>query len=207
MARAGEKVGLLDADIHGPSVPTLMGIHEKPLMEGDQFLPFEREGVKAMSIGFLVDPRSALVWRGLMVQKAIRQLFSDVKWGDLDILIVDMPPGTGDIPLTINQWVPLSGGMIVATSDPLAMADAVKGAEMLKKMHVPLLGFIENMSHIDCPHCGGGVPLVEESLVSKEAKTQGVPLLGSIPFDKKLRMKGASSEIIEKIFDGIIKGL
>jgi len=196
----GLKVGLLDADIHGPSLPTLMGDMGTPSLTGSKIQPFMRDGLKAMSIGFLVEHNSALIWRGLMVQKAIKQLLFDVDWGDLDVLVVDMPPGTGDIPLTINQWVPLAGGVVVSTSDPLSLADTIKGVQMLKKMGIPFWGFIENMSHIVCPHCAEDISLVHASLVQEEAQKSGDPFLGSIPFDRGLRFGHEMASSVQQAF-------
>ena len=181
------KVGLLDADIHGSSLPTLMGIQKTPLMEEGKFLPHTKGGVKGMSMGFLVDPTQPIVWRGLMVQKALRQFFMDVSWGSLDLLIIDMPPGTGDIPLTLSKWIPMDGNLVVSTSDPLALSDAVRGARMSQKMGVPLLGFVENMALVSCPQCGEEISLGAGSSVEDISKAEGLPFLGSLPFDINLR--------------------
>lgn len=199
----GLRVGLLDADIHGPSLPILMGDMGKPQLTGSKIQPFTKDGLRAMSMGFLIEPNSALIWRGLMVQKAIKQLLFDVAWGDLDVLLIDMPPGTGDIPLTINQWVPLAGGIVVSTSDPLSLADTIKGVQMLKKMGIPFWGFVENMSHIVCPHCQGDISLVHTSLVQEQARKEGDPFLGSIPFDRALRFGDEMTAPVHQAFKEI----
>jgi ATP-binding protein involved in chromosome partitioning len=199
------RVGLLDADIHGPSLPTLMGLMEKPQIVENKIVPLLKDGLKAMSMGFLVDPQSALIWRGLMVQKAIKQLLFDVEWGNLDVLVIDMPPGTGDIPLTINQLVPLSGGIVVSTSDPLSLVDGVKGVAMLKKMGIPFWGFIENMAHLVCPQCETHISLSHDSLVEKEAVRVGDAFLGSIPFDQGLRFGGAMMASSKDAFKDIVR--
>ena len=205
--RKSLSVGLLDADIYGPSIPTLIGNNEVPSMKNNRFIPLMSSHLKTMSIGFLIDPKSPIIWRGLLVQKALRQLLEDVEWGELDLLIVDMPPGTGDIPLTLHQWVPLSGGIIVSISDPLSWADAYKGRQMLKKMSIPFMGYVENMSHVGCPHCHQSISLVEKSFVEAEAKKEGDPFLGSIPFDRSLRFGESLSKGNETLFSQIAENV
>jgi ATP-binding protein involved in chromosome partitioning len=150
----GFKVGLLDADIYGPSVPRLLGITEKPQMDGGKLAPIVKFGLKAMSIGFLVEEDTPMIWRGPMVQSALTQMMNDVAWAPLDILVIDMPPGTGDAQLTIAQRVPLKGAVIVSTPQDIALIDARKGLAMFRKIQVPVLGIVENMSTYVCPHCG-----------------------------------------------------
>ncbi len=150
----GKKVGLLDADIYGPSVPRLLGLKERPRVEGKKVRPLEAFGLKAMSIGFLVEEDTPMVWRGPMVVGALSQLIADVDWGTLDVLVVDMPPGTGDVQLTLAQRVPLAGAVIVSTPQDIALVDARKGIAMFQKTEVPILGVVENMSVFICPHCG-----------------------------------------------------
>lgn len=196
-------VGLLDADIYGPSIPTLIGRTEPPGMQGNRFIPIPYNRLKVMSIGFLVDPKSPIIWRGLLVQKALRQLLKDVEWGNLDLLIVDMPPGTGDIPLTLHQWVPLAGGIIVSISDSLSWADAYKGRQMLKRMNIPFIGYIENMSALECPHCHQSIDLVHKSFIEEEAQKEEDCLLGSVPFDRSLRLGETLSKQSELILEPI----
>ena len=151
----GLRVGLLDADIYGPSVPRLTGIREKPQLDDDRkMIPIQRFGLAIMSIGFLVEEDTAMIWRGPMVMSAITQMLRDVAWGTLDILVVDMPPGTGDAQLTLAQNVPLKGAVIISTPQDLSLIDARRGLAMFKKVNVPVLGIVENMSYFQCPHCG-----------------------------------------------------
>ena len=154
LAMDGAKVGLLDADVYGPSAPLMFGIHERPKVIDNKLQPLERYGVKVMSIGFLVDPMEAVIWRGPMASGAVKQFMSDVNWGELDYLVFDLPPGTGDIQLTLVQTIPLTGAVIVTTPQDVALADVRKGLMMFNKVNVPLLGIIENMSYFVCSHCG-----------------------------------------------------
>lgn len=203
LSKEGLSVGILDADIYGPSLPTLIGKTTLPPMQNDRFVPVTYESLKIMSMGFLVDPKSPIIWRGLLIQKALRQLLEDVEWGGLDLLIVDMPPGTGDIPLTFHQWVPLSGGIVISISDPLSWSDAYKGRQMLKRMNIPFIGYVENMSHLECPNCHKSIHLVKESFVESEAEKDGDVLLGSVPFDRSLRLGEELSKESQKIFQKI----
>ena len=155
MRDQGLRVGLLDADIYGPSVPRLTGIREKPQLNADKkMIPITRFGLSIMSIGFLVEEDTAMIWRGPMVMSAITQMLRDVAWGTLDVLVVDMPPGTGDAQLTLAQNVPLKGAIIISTPQDLSLIDARRGLAMFKKVNVPVLGIVENMSYFQCPHCG-----------------------------------------------------
>ena len=155
LSSLGLKVGLLDADIYGPSIPRLLGIQGKPkLLEGRILEPMEAYGLKVMSIGFLVDEEAAMIWRGPMVMSAITQMLREVAWGDLDVLVVDMPPGTGDAQLTMAQATPLAGAVIVSTPQDLALIDARRGVSMFKRVEIPILGIVENMATFICPHCG-----------------------------------------------------
>jgi ATP-binding protein involved in chromosome partitioning len=192
LARGGKKTGLLDADIYGPSVPRLTGIGmRKPEMKDEKLQPLEAHGLKVMSIGFMVDGEAPLVWRGPMVQTALYQMLRDVSWGSaaepLDVLVVDMPPGTGDAQLTLAQKVPLAGAVIVSTPQDLALADARKGIEMFRKVHVPILGLIENMSTYICSQCGHEEHIFGHGGAKAEAEKQGVPFLGEIPLDIAIR--------------------
>ncbi len=189
LKRQGLKVGVLDADVYGPSMPRLFGIKGKPQMAADgvKLAPMENYGVKVMSIGFLVEDDAPIVWRGPMVMSAIKQLLEDVDWGDLDVLVVDMPPGTGDAQLTLAQSVPLAGAIIVSTPQDLALIDARRGIAMFQQVHVPLIGVVENMSYFLCPHCGGRSDLFGHGGARHEAERLGVPFLGEAPLHMSIR--------------------
>jgi ATP-binding protein involved in chromosome partitioning len=194
LAERGARVGLLDADIYGPSIPLMMGVDDRPDLDatGRSILPFDRWGVKFMSLGFLVDKDAAVIWRGPMVMKAIDQLLRDVLWGDLDVLVVDMPPGTGDAQLTLSQKVRLSGAVIVTTPQDVALADAIKGVSMFRKVGVPVLGIVENMSFFHCPHCGNRSDVFGHGGGRREAIRLDAPFLGEIPLDASIREGGDS---------------
>ncbi|MEM8551075.1 MAG: P-loop NTPase [Pseudomonadota bacterium] len=187
LARTGWRVGLLDADIYGPSVPTLVGAQDhKP--SGDKgFAPFEASGIKAMSIGFLVPAEKAVVWRGPMVTGALNQLLRDTAWGTLDCLIIDMPPGTGDIQLSLAQQTPLTGAVVVTTPQDLALLDVRKAMQMFGAVNVPILGMVENMSAFVCPKCGEVTAIFGEGGGEREAQAAGVPFLGRIPLTMAIR--------------------
>jgi len=189
LARLGLKVGVLDADVFGPSMPRLLGITEKPDLapDGHKLKPLEKYGVKVMSIGFLVEEGAAIVWRGPMVMSALTQFLREVDWGELDVLVVDMPPGTGDAQLTMAQNVPLSGALIVSTPQDLSLIDARRGIAMFKQVAVPLLGVVENMSYFVCPHCGGRTDIFAHGGARHEAEAHGAPFLGEIPLDVTIR--------------------
>ena len=197
MALNGLKVGLLDADIYGPSIPRMMHVTGKPeTTDGKKMIPFERYGVKMMSMGFLIAEDAPMIWRGPMVHSAIQQLFRDVLWGDLDIIVADMPPGTGDAQLTMAQQVPLSGVVIVSTPQDIALLDARKGLNMFRRVDVPVLGLIENMSTFQCPHCGEHTHIFNHGGARDEAVKLGVPFLGELPLDIKVRETSDSGEPI-----------
>ena len=181
------KVGILDADIYGPSLPKLTGISNKPKSNGNKIIPHNAFGLQAMSIGYLVPEDAATIWRGPMVMSAIEQLLRDVDWQDLDILIIDMPPGTGDAQLTLSQRVKLAGAIIVSTPQDLSLIDARKGLNMFKKVNVPILGIIENMSYFVCSRCETKHPIFGNGGAKLEAEKLGVPFLDEIPLDIKLR--------------------
>ncbi len=184
----GKNTGILDADIYGPSLPLMMGITEKPdSPDGKQLLPIEKYGLKCMSIGFMVPADTPMIWRGPMVMGALEQLMGDVKWGDLDVLIVDMPPGTGDAQLTMAQRVALAGAVIVSTPQDLALLDARKGLNMFRRVEVPVLGIVENMSYYLCPSCGERSEIFTHGGAQRAAGQMGVPFLGEIPLDIKIR--------------------
>ena len=184
----GLRVGLLDADIYGPSVPRLTGIREKPQLNDDKkMIPIMRFGLAIMSIGFLVEEDTAMIWRGPMVMSAITQMLRDVAWGTLDVLVVDMPPGTGDAQLTLAQNVPLKGAVIVSTPQDLSLIDARRGLAMFKKVNVPVLGIVENMSYFQCPECGTRSDIFGHGGARHEAERLGVPFLGEIPLHISIR--------------------
>jgi ATP-binding protein involved in chromosome partitioning len=184
----GLRVGLLDADIYGPSVPRLTGIHEKPQLNDERkMIPIVRFGLAIMSIGFLVEEDTAMIWRGPMVMSAITQMLREVAWGTLDVLVVDMPPGTGDAQLTLAQNVPLKGAVIISTPQDLSLIDARRGLAMFKKVNVPVLGIVENMSYFQCPHCGTQSDIFGHGGARHEAERLGVPFLGEIPLHMSIR--------------------
>ena len=200
----GLRVGLLDADIYGPSVPRLIGVSEKPtLNDAKKMIPIMRFGIPMMSIGFLVAEETAMVWRGPMVMSAIRQMLWDVVWGELDVLVVDMPPGTGDAQLTLAQQVPLRGAVIVSTPQDLALIDARRGIAMFAKVDVPTLGIIENMSYFECPECGTRSDIFGHGGARHEAERLKVPFLGEIPLHMSIR---TSSDAGTPVVDSDPKG-
>jgi ATP-binding protein involved in chromosome partitioning len=188
LSALGNRVGLLDADIYGPSQPRMLGIAGKPSSpDGKKLRPMENYGVRVMSMGFLVDEDAPMIWRGPMVQSAIQQMVTDVEWGELDVLVVDLPPGTGDAQLTMAQRVPLAGAVIVSTPQDIALLDARKAVNMFRKVDVPILGVIENMSYFSCPHCGGRSEIFAHGGARTTAETFGVDFLGEIPLDLMIR--------------------
>lgn len=188
LARLGLKVGVLDADIFGPSMPKLFGLKGRPeIVEGRIMVPPEAFGVKVMSIGFLVEEDTPMIWRGPMVMSALTQLLKEVRWGELDVLVVDMPPGTGDAQLTLAQHTPLAGAVIVSTPQDLALIDARRGVAMFQKVAVPVIGIVENMSTFCCPNCGHVTPIFGQGGARREAERLGVPLLGELPLTLEVR--------------------
>jgi ATP-binding protein involved in chromosome partitioning len=185
----GLRVGLLDADIYGPSMPRMLGISgQRPhSRDGKVLSPLENYGVRCMSIGFLVPEDTPMIWRGPMVMSALQQMLREVDWGELDIMIVDLPPGTGDAQLTMAQQVPLAGAVIVSTPQDIALLDARKGLNMFTKVDVPVLGIVENMSYFLCPHCGGRSEIFSHGGARQEAERLGVEFLGEVPLDIKIR--------------------
>jgi len=183
----GMKVGLLDADIYGPSLPRLMGMKERPEIRDDRIVPLEHYGIKVMSIGFLQDEESPVIWRGPMVVSALMQMVREVDWGVLDVLVLDMPPGTGDAQLTMAQQVPLTGAVIVSTPQDLALIDARKGLKMFKNVDVPIFGIVENMSTFICPHCGKNSDIFGHGGAEAEAAKLNVMFLGAVPLHMDIR--------------------
>jgi ATP-binding protein involved in chromosome partitioning len=200
----GLKVGLLDADIYGPSVPRLTGLHEKPELDSQRkMIPLRRFGLAIMSIGFLVEEETAMIWRGPMVMSAVTQMLRDVAWGKLDVLVVDMPPGTGDAQLTLAQNVPLKGAVIVSTPQDLSLIDARRGLAMFRKVNVPVLGIVENMSYFQCPHCGTKSDIFGHGGARHEAEKLGVPFLGEIPLHMAIRATSdAGKPVVDSEPDG-----
>ena len=194
----GYSVGLLDADIYGPSQQMMLGIEGKPQIDerDEKIMPMENHGVKTMSLGLITDPDTPVIWRGPMVMKALDQFLTDVKWGDLDFMIIDLPPGTGDAQLTITQKVPLTGAVVVTTPQDVALIDARKGLAMFRKVSVPILGIVENMSYFICRHCGEREEIFGHGGGRRTAEMLGVPFLGEVPIDPKVVVGGDSGEPI-----------
>ncbi|MGA7614646.1 MAG: Mrp/NBP35 family ATP-binding protein [Thermoanaerobaculia bacterium] len=194
----GYRVGLLDADIYGPSQQMMLGIHGRPQIdaEDEKIVPMERHGVKTMSLGLITDPDTPVIWRGPMVMKALEQFLMDVKWGELDFMIIDLPPGTGDAQLTVTQRVPLSGAIVVTTPQDVALIDARKGLAMFRKVNVPVLGIVENMSYYICRHCGEREEIFGHGGGRKTAEMLDVPFLGEVPVDPKVVVGGDTGEPI-----------
>jgi ATP-binding protein involved in chromosome partitioning len=182
------EAGILDADIYGPSQPRLLGLAGRPqVAQGNRLKPMQGFGLKAMSMGFLVDEGTPMIWRGPMVVSALTQMLRDVEWGALDVLVIDMPPGTGDVQLTMAQQVPLSGAIIVSTPQDLALIDARKGLNMFRRVDVPVLGIVENMSYFVCPKCGERSDIFGHGGAEAEARKLGVPFLGGVPLHMEIR--------------------
>lgn len=193
LAREGRRVGLLDADIYGPSQPRMMGVNQRPgSPDGKTIIPLKAHGVTMMSIGLMVDPDKAVVWRGPMLMGALQQMLGQVEWGELDVLIVDLPPGTGDVQLTLCQKTELTGAVVVSTPQDVALIDARKALDMFKSLNTPVLGLIENMSTFHCPNCGHEAHIFGHGGVAAEAARIGVPLLGVLPIDLDTRLAGDS---------------
>lgn len=190
LKQEGFSVGVMDADIYGPNIPMMIGITQEPVKDGEKITPAEGQGVKVISMGFFVPEDTPVVWRGPMVHSAIQQFFRDVVWGELDYLLIDLPPGTGDVPLTLSQLVPLTGAITVTTPQDVALSDVRKGMTMFKKVNVPLLGVIENMSHFVCGHCGERTEIFSHGGGEQAAKKFEIPFLGRIPLDPAIREGG-----------------
>ncbi|NOY84785.1 MAG: Mrp/NBP35 family ATP-binding protein [Nitrospirae bacterium] len=190
LAKGGARVGLLDADIYGPNIPLMMGIKTAPTPKGDKISPAQNHGVCFISMAFFVPEDTPMIWRGPMVHGAIQQLIRDVAWGDLDYLLIDLPPGTGDAQLSIAQLVPLTGAVIVTTPQEVALLDSKKGLAMFKKVNVPLLGIIENMSFFECPHCHEATEIFSRGGGRTAAEKLDIPFLGEIPIDPAIREGG-----------------
>jgi ATP-binding protein involved in chromosome partitioning len=217
MARSGAKVGLMDADIYGPDVPVMMGATERPGgSEEGKVVPPERHGVKLVSLGLLVEEGIPVIWRGPMLSKMVTQFLQDVAWAPLDYLLVDLPPGTGDVQLTLTQMAPLDGAVIVTTPQPLALEDVQRGVQMFKTVDVPVLGVVENMSTYICPKCNTETDIFGHGGGRRTAEQFGVPFLGEIPLDMRLRETGdAGAPVtvtepdseISKVYQRVAEGL
>jgi len=191
LSKTGAKVGILDADVYGPSVPILTGITDKPSsLDGQKLQPFKAHGLEVMSIGFLVDPEQPLIWRGPMVTGALIQLLRDVEWGELDYLVLDLPPGTGDVPLSLAQNVKAAGVVLVSTPQDVALADVIRAKLMFDKVSIPVLGLVENMSSFVCPHCRQETPIFDHGGARRASEKMGIRFLGEIPIDLAIRQGG-----------------
>jgi ATP-binding protein involved in chromosome partitioning len=190
LKQQGYAVGLMDADVYGPNIPMMIGVTKESVKEGEKILPAEGQGIKVISMGFFVPEDTPVVWRGPMVHSAIQQFFRDVAWGELDYLLIDLPPGTGDVPLTLSQLVPLTGAITVTTPQEVALQDVRKGMMMFKKVNVPLLGVVENMSYFVCGHCGERTEIFSTGGGERAAQKFEIPFLGRVPIDPAIREGG-----------------
>lgn len=204
LKNAGCKVGLMDADVYGPSVPHLLGVNERPTAVDKRLQPIETAGIKVMSMGFMVPTEEAIVWRGPMLHGAVTQMLRDTDWGDLDYLIIDMPPGTGDIALTLSQLLPLSGSVVVCTPQDVALIDAVKAIAMFRKVKIPLLGVVENMSYFLCPDNGIRYDIFGNGGAKSKAAEMGVPFLGDAPINIDLRKRGDDGQMADAYDDPMV---
>lgn len=198
LAQRGAKVGLLDADVHGPNIPLMMGLSDKhpEITEDNKIIPLVAHGVKTVSLGLLMDLNQPVIWRGPMVHGAVQQMLRDTQWGDLDYLIIDFPPGTGDAQLTVVQSVPLSGVMFVTMPQKVSLADGIKGIGMFRKLNIPLLGMVENMVGFSCPHCGETTDIFSRGGGQAQAKELNMPFLGSVPIDPAIVTAGDTGKPI-----------
>ncbi len=222
LKRAGCQVGLMDADVYGPSVPHLLGLSGRPEVVDQKLQPADADGIRVMSMGFMVPPGEAVVWRGPMLHGAITQFLRDTAWGDLDYLIIDMPPGTGDIALTLSQLIPLTGAVVVCTPQDVALIDALKAIAMFRKVNIPILGMVENMSYFECPDCDKRHDIFGNGGAKRAASEQDVPFLGEVPINIQIRVRGDQgltagnfddessasyfSEICQNLIRGIVGG-
>jgi ATP-binding protein involved in chromosome partitioning len=196
LARSGAKVGLMDADVYGPSIPHLLGVSGRPAVNEEKKIePLEKDGIKIMSMGLLVEPEQAVVWRGPMLHGAITQFLRDTLWGDLDYLIIDMPPGTGDIALTLSQALPLTGAVVVCTPQEVALLDAVKAIAMFRQVNIPILGMVENMSGFVCPDCNKRYDIFGSGGARAKAEEKQVPFLGEAPINMAIRQRGDAGDM------------
>ena len=196
LAKTGAKVGLLDADIYGPNIPIMMGVDDKLGTRNNKIAPLSRYGVEMVSVGFISQGDAAIIWRGPLVGRMIQQFLQDVDWGELDYLVIDLPPGTGDAVLTLTQSLPLTGAIVVSTPQDVAMADAKKGINMFKKVEVPILGIVENMSYFVCPHCDERTEIFDHGGGKKTSRNFKIPFLGEIPLETQVRVGGDTGKPI-----------
>jgi len=195
LVEQGLKVGLLDLDLYGPSIPIMLGLRgAEPQGEGNKLLPIEAHGLKVMSIGFMIPPEKALIWRGPLIMKAVRQLLHEVAWAPLDVLILDLPPGTGDVQISMTQEVPIAGAVVVTTPQDVALIDAVKGVDMFQQTKAPVLGIVENMSYFICPDCDARHEIFGHGSVEPLCKKLGVDFLGELPLDAKVRQQADAGQ-------------
>src|SRR3954470_22608217 len=190
LKNSGSAVGLMDADVYGPSIPHLLGVDERPYLENNRLQPVIKDGLRVMSMGFLVPAGEAVVWRGPMLHGAITQFLRDTEWGPLDYLVIDMPPGTGDIALTLSQLLPLTGAVVVCTPQDVALLDAVKAIAMFRKVNIPVLGLVENMSYFICPDCGKRYDIFGHGGAKRRAEEMQIPFLGEVPINISIRVHG-----------------
>jgi ATP-binding protein involved in chromosome partitioning len=219
LSRSGAQVGLMDADVYGPSIPHLLGSTERPTMAGGRIQPVTVDGLTVMSMGFLVPPGEAVIWRGPMLHGAITQFLRDTDWGNLDYLIIDLPPGTGDISLSLSQLLPLSGAVVVCTPQDVALLDATKAIAMYRKLNIEVLGMVENMSFFQCPDCGSRHEIFGSGGARRQAERLSVPVLGEVPLNAQLRIRGdegrlgsafddeASRPYLEAICENLVRNL
>lgn len=200
LQRAGSKVGLMDADVYGPSIPHLLGVEGRPEIIDNKIRPIDKDGLPVMSIGFLVPPGDAVIWRGPMLHQTVTQFLRDVAWGELDYLIIDMPPGTGDIALTLSQLLPVTGAVVVCTPQEVALLDAVKAIAMFGKVNIPVAGMVENMSGFVCPDCDKRYDIFGSGGAKAKAAELGVPFLGEVPLHMSIRTEGDAGRA-EGVFD------
>jgi ATP-binding protein involved in chromosome partitioning len=196
LANLGHEVGLMDADVYGPNVPLMMGIQDTPLVRRQQIVPLEQYGLRLMSMGFLNPGDRPVIWRGPMLHNVIQQFLRNVEWGELDYLVIDLPPGTGDVQLSLIQTVPLSGAIVVTTPSDVSLEDARKAVHMFRQVRVPVLGIVENMSYLICPHCKQRVDVFSSGGGKRTALEMGVPFLGELPLDPAVRAGGDSGRPI-----------
>ena len=201
LKNAGCKVGLMDADVYGPSIPHLLGVEGRPHVENNRIQPVDKDGLKVMSMGFMVPPDEAVVWRGPMLHQAMTQFLRDTEWGNLDYLIIDMPPGTGDIAISLSQLLPLTGSVVVCTPQDVALLDAVKAIAMFGKVNIPVLGMIENMSYFECPDTKKRYQIFGEGGARKKADEMDVPFLGEVPINIQMRINGDEGRVGECLAD------
>jgi len=194
LAREGGRVGMIDGDVYGPNVPIMMGLHQPLSSDGEKILPAERHGIKVVSMGFLTTDESPVIWRGPMLHSVIRQFFQDVRWGELDYLVVDMPPGTGDVALSLSQTVPVAGAIVVTTPQQVSLADSRRAVRMYQKLSIPVLGLIENMSYFVCPACQHESDIFGRGGGEKTAEEMGVPFLGRVPIYEPIRVGSDSGQ-------------